>query len=118
MNKHSDKQLTNNPLVSQEKVGFMCVKCEKPVRFGGDARPAGCIHTCRQECEDRDSRVIANLLWQKVVELCGPLLFNLHVWKGEEETAGVLEVNGYFLNPHQEKGVRTVCVCTRMEMNK
>lgn len=34
------------------------------------------------------SCVDANLLWQKVVGLCGSLVFDLRVWNGDEETTG------------------------------
>lgn len=51
------------------------------------------------------SWVIANLLWQKVVGLCGPLLFDLCVQNENEETTGVFKVNSFFLNLSQDEGV-------------
>lgn len=90
--------------------------------FRADARPAGYAHTSMPDSSVKTagSRVIANLLWQKVVGLCGPLLFDLRVWKEYEETTGVFEVNSFFLNLHHEKGVREVCACTSAcsKMNK
>ena len=45
----------------------------------------------------------ANLLWEKVVGLCGSLVFDPRVWNGDEETTGAVEVNSFFLNLTGEK---------------
>lgn len=68
------------------------------------------------------SCVDANLLWQKVVGLCGSLVFDLRVWKvknlphtcGDEETTGAVEVNSFFLNLTREKEHVCTSACTRV----
>lgn len=70
-----------------------------------DARPAVYVHTSMPDStvKTTGSWVIANLLWQKVKGPCSPLLLDLRVWNEDEEITGVSEVNGLFLNLHQEK---------------
>lgn len=72
-----------------------------------DAVPAGNARMSMPDSSVKTagSWVIANFLWQKVMGLCGPLLLDLCVQNEDEETTGVFEVNTFFLNLRQDKGV-------------
>lgn len=61
------------------------------------------------------SRVRANPLWQKVVGLCGPLLFDLREWNEDEKTTGASGVNSFLFGLQQEKGVREVCTSNKQK---
>lgn len=120
LNGRSHKQLTDSRQPRENKEVWRVWSYEKlvcvRVPSWCKARRV-CAHTSMPDSSVKKtagSCVDANLLWQKVVGLCGSLVFDLRVWNGDEETTGAVEVNSFFLNLTREKEHVCTSACTRV----